>query len=372
MRLTLLIPELLWSEPGDAEANAPAERSALARILAQRRFARRTNPGWEASLLRLAGLRPDSSLAVLRARGEADPLLDATTEATETRRWLCADPVHLRFHQDRLILADGHELGLGDDELDGLARRLNVALAGRAEFFFRGPLRGYARLATAPAAPSGRASTAQALSRKIGCEVRPSDFGGDANLRGLANEIQMLLHADPLNAARSAAGKPAVNALWLWGAGEAPGAATASIGAIGAIDAIDAIAGSHPLVAGIAATLAIPALDAAPGAARRPRHALHLLDPLSTPTHYQNSLAYAAAWQALDRAQLAPTLSALRRGQLSRVDLVSPVVFGELHWQLSPLTAWLAALGRRRWPELLSALAEAAPVDSESDEKPGP
>ena len=35
----------------------------------------------------------------------------------------------------------------------------------------------------------------------------------------LQSEIQMLLQAHPLNAIREAAGQPAVNALWLGGAG---------------------------------------------------------------------------------------------------------------------------------------------------------
>lgn len=349
MRLTLLIPELLWSEPGDTEANAPASRSALAKILAQRRFVRQTNVGWEASLLRLAGLRPESSLAVLRARGETGAMLAEPIDPADARRWLCADPVHLRFHQDRLILADGHELALRDEELAALASRLNAALAGRAEFFFSGPLRGYARLA---ASPRQAPAAGQPLSRKIGREVRPGDFGDAAELRGLANEIQMLLHADPVNEARAAAGQPTVNALWLWGAGEVPGAAGS------ASDAIDAIAGEHPLIAGIANTLAIPQLDAAATGARRTRHTLHFIDALNVPTHYQNSLDYAAAWQALDSAHLGPALGALRQWQLQRVDVVAPVVFGEVHWQVSPLNAWTGRLGRRSWADLVAALAE--------------
>lgn len=349
MRLTLLIPELLWSEPGDTEANAPATRSALAKILAQRHFARQTNVGWEACLLRLAGLRPESSLAVLRARGEASPLLDEPLAPADAQRWLCADPVHLRFHQDRLILADGHELGLRSEELAAIANRLNAALAGRAEFFFSDPLRGYARLAASQAqAPAA----GQPLSRKIGCEVRPGDFGDAAELRGLANEIQMLLHADPVNEARAAAGQPTVNALWLWGAGEVPGAAGSEAGTI------DAIAGEHPLVAGIAKTLAIPQLDTTAPGARRTRHTLHFIDTLNVPTHYQNSLDYAAVWQGLDRAHLAPALAALRRWQLQQVDVVAPVVFGEVHWQVSPLNAWTGRLGRRSWADLVATLAE--------------
>lgn len=40
--------------------------------------------------------------------------------------------------------------------------------------------------------------------------------------RVLINEVQVLLHQHPRNAARSAAGQPPVNSLWLWGAGTLP------------------------------------------------------------------------------------------------------------------------------------------------------
>ena len=44
--------------------------------------------------------------------------------------------------------------------------------------------------------------------------------GADALLvHGWVNEIQMLLHEHPINAAREARGALAVNSLWLWGAG---------------------------------------------------------------------------------------------------------------------------------------------------------
>ncbi|HEX2596051.1 MAG TPA: phosphoglycerate mutase, partial [Luteimonas sp.] len=40
--------------------------------------------------------------------------------------------------------------------------------------------------------------------------------------RALASEIQVVLHNHPWNAQRTAAGKPPVNALWLWGGGTLP------------------------------------------------------------------------------------------------------------------------------------------------------
>ncbi|HKE97011.1 MAG TPA: hypothetical protein VKB34_22070 [Povalibacter sp.] len=47
--------------------------------------------------------------------------------------------------------------------------------------------------------------------------------GADARLlRRLMTELQMLLHEHPVNDVRAARGLPAVNALWLWGAGQLP------------------------------------------------------------------------------------------------------------------------------------------------------
>ncbi len=46
--------------------------------------------------------------------------------------------------------------------------------------------------------------------------------GADApGLRRLMTELQMLLHEHPVNEARARRGLPAINALWLWGAGTA-------------------------------------------------------------------------------------------------------------------------------------------------------
>ena len=366
MHLTLLIPELLWSEPGDTEANAPALQSSLANILAQRHFSKKANTGWETSLLALTGFDPDSSIASLRALGEVSP--PAPEPTSNAPQWLCADPVHLRFHQDRLILADGQELGLTMADLEALATRLNETFSGRARFHFTNPTRGYLQLA---GAKSRADSAGQALSLKIGCEVKPGDFGQSPEIRGLANEIQMFLHADPLNSARAARGLPVLNALWLWGAGETP-----KLGkppkAVAESPAVDALSGSHPLLLGIAkamTTLGRPMAlvsyrlnqDSVSALAEikatQAKHALCLVDALNSPTHYQNSNDYAGAWRSIDHALLTPSVRALRRWQLNRLHVFAPVVFGELHWHLSPLSAWKNPLSRRNWPGLIGELA---------------
>ena len=50
----------------------------------------------------------------------------------------------------------------------------------------------------------------------------------------LLNEIQVLLHQHPLNAARRARGLTPVNSLWLWGGGRLPAVSTSKLhGVIG-------------------------------------------------------------------------------------------------------------------------------------------
>jgi hypothetical protein len=47
--------------------------------------------------------------------------------------------------------------------------------------------------------------------------------GEDAGLwQARINDVQMILHGSPINAARESRGEPAINSLWLWGGGRAP------------------------------------------------------------------------------------------------------------------------------------------------------
>jgi hypothetical protein len=45
---------------------------------------------------------------------------------------------------------------------------------------------------------------------------------GSAELRALASEIEMWLHALPLNRRRQLRGEPGISSLWLWGGGQPP------------------------------------------------------------------------------------------------------------------------------------------------------
>ena len=52
--------------------------------------------------------------------------------------------------------------------------------------------------------------------------MRSPSPDGAINWMRLQNELQMVLHAHPVNAAREDAGKPTINGVWFWGGGVMP------------------------------------------------------------------------------------------------------------------------------------------------------
>ncbi|MGH8124877.1 MAG: phosphoglycerate mutase [Rhodanobacteraceae bacterium] len=81
--------------------------------------------------------------------------------------------------------------------------------------------------------------------------------------RHLFNEVQIALHAHPVNAARAAAGKRPINALWFWGAGSLPESVGSELRCIASND--DVLRGLAKL-AGAACVEPLPdALEAAHG-----------------------------------------------------------------------------------------------------------
>ena len=125
--------------------------------------------------------------------------------------WTRADPVHMQVMRDRVVLAPADAFPLAREDADALCGAINGHFAGRVELRALDGSRWCARLDREidvgdepPGGMAGREATQRA---------------GDV----LLTEIQMLLHAHPVNAAREARGEPAMNSLWFWGAGRLPG-----------------------------------------------------------------------------------------------------------------------------------------------------
>lgn len=342
MRLTLVLPELIWPEPEDKAALDRLPCPALEWLLARGAFDRAPARPYEAALAALFGLAGDAPFGALRLLGES---LDVAGPNGREGCWLCADPVHLRFHHERIVLADAGAFELEADEAHALAGGLNREFAGIGEFHVADARRWYVRL------HAGSDYAAPPLSavagRRIGGEL--PEQAGTAKLRSWLNEVQMYLHAHPVNAERERAGKPAVNSLWLWGAGALPPLADPDHDGVWAAD---------PLARGLARAGGIPVHPAPERLAALLAHAdpksaqLVVLADLLPAVMYEDSAGWREALLRLEESWFAPLRKALGRG-VDRLDLVAPTVYGQLAWQLSGFRRW--QFWRR--PRPLAALA---------------
>ncbi|MEW5966192.1 MAG: hypothetical protein AB1720_04245 [Pseudomonadota bacterium] len=252
--------------------------------------------------------------------------LAAEGEAPGEAWWLRADPVHLRVMRDRIVLAGSEALALSREEADALAaaigRHFGAELAPRPYH----PQRWYLRYADAP----DLITTPLAVA--IGRDIDPLlPQGADAmTFRSRLNELQMLLHDHPVNAAREARGEPAVNSLWLWGGGRAPAP------------------GRNPpsVHARHAATLALAAscgarihtLPGQLGAQRLGTQDVVVLDTLTESGQVGDAWGWREAMRALERDWFAPLRSQLRKTGPQGVRLLDPDHGKALH--LTAGDAW--------------------------------
>lgn len=167
--------------------------------------------------------------------------------------WLNADPVHLRFQQEHLILADSGSFAVladsgsfavAPDEAAALAAAVNEHLAGRGRVHVTAPERWYLQLAGLAAPPLSTVAGRRIESLLATALPTPE-------LRRLHNELQMLLHGHPLNQRREQAGQLPINGPWLWGDGALPAPAAGGYATL---------YGDNALARGLAAASGVPAL----------------------------------------------------------------------------------------------------------------
>ncbi|QOY96438.1 hypothetical protein IM543_11830 [Massilia sp. UMI-21] len=173
-------------------------------------------------LVRSLGLAPDGrpAFAAAAMRGFGLDPADGT--------WFIVNPAHIQIARSHSMMADLRHLGLRADEGRALyeaARPLceevgHPLLYGDAQTWF---LRADDWTGIEPATPDAVAGMDLSDFVPRGKQALP--------LRRLQNEVQMLWHSHPVNAAREEHRLPAVNTFWLWGAaGAAPRAAAALTG----------------------------------------------------------------------------------------------------------------------------------------------
>src|SRR5574340_1257270 len=211
MRLHLVVPGLLWPRETAAQTARGLRLPALGTLIGRAGATAHAPLSFAAWLAHAFGIdTPDPPYAALRVAAAAiDPGDDW---------WICIDPIHLRFARDTLVVGSADELDLAADEGQALVAALNEHFPDLGEFIVTGNerwalrLKRPARIVTHP------------LEFVRGRQWHPFlPTGDDARdwIRTL-NEMQMLLHAQPVNTTREARGRPTANSVWAWGAGKQP------------------------------------------------------------------------------------------------------------------------------------------------------
>jgi hypothetical protein len=222
--------------------------------------------------------------------------------------WLCADPVHLLLQRDTFAVAEGVRFDLTAGQVSEIVESLNSHFAADGmRFFAPHPSRWYLRLEHAP-----RLQTIP-LAEAAGHDMQPLMPGGPDALQWhrCLNEIQMLLHAHPVNQALEQQGRLPVNSLWLWGGGELS-QSTANPGTT--------VWANDPLTVGLVKSQGVEPNPLPPTATDwLEQHQLYenhliVLDSLDI-SDMQHRLSM------LEKDWFAPMLAALRAGRLARLDL---------------------------------------------------
>ncbi|MHB8472376.1 MAG: hypothetical protein ACYDC8_05885 [Gammaproteobacteria bacterium] len=170
---------------------------------------------YEELMLALFGVAADPS---------GDPPIAAITRlgegaAAEDGYWLRADPIHLYADQARLLLFAPETLAIQLHEAQHLGAAINSwydAAGWRLEIPH--PQRWYLRLPNSPGIRTH--SLADVMGHDIDAFLPYGKNG--KRWHGVLNEIQMLLHASPVNIERETQGLAVINSVWFWGGGELP------------------------------------------------------------------------------------------------------------------------------------------------------
>ena len=304
MHVTLLVPDLFWPRDDGGAACRELELPAIERFISRAR--RRIFPplsleAWLCQAFEVERQQdwPVAPITLVHDGGDASD-----------HYWLRADPVHLAAQRDRLTLLDASVLNPDAEDAAELIAILNRHFAGDGlAFQAPHPARWYLRVPGTP-----RLATRE-LSLAAGRDIASAMPAGEDSprWRRVLNEIQMLLHEQPVNQRRESRGELSINSVWLWGGGRRqtiPGQHFSHVGGGNVIASALAEKISAETVAG----------TALPAANRDSR----VLVVAETPSaRHGDDRSWRQALVEIERAWFAPLLLALRRRDIDELALVT-------------------------------------------------
>lgn len=231
--------------------------------------------------------------------------------------WLRADPVHLSFDRDRLVLADAQKLEITPEQAGRLvAEIMEVFIADGWLLKAPHPARWYLKPKRAP-----QLITAP-LSQVVGRDIRWFLPRGpdEKPWQTIMNEIQILLHGSTVNVEREKEGKLPVNSLWFWGSGRLPRIAPVTWAGVWSNEPVSQ---SLAKLSGTpAAGLPASYVDWRRQAKTGGEH-LVILDAAHDATLYADAPRWQEAMEKLEADWMEPLLCDLKAGSLDRATVVT-------------------------------------------------
>jgi len=318
-KVTLFIPSLL-PPPADTFGEAPMQRyPALEQIVARGHASSADCSNSAAWLCESFGVRKqlDWPAAPISLQGEGgDP---------GRSFWLCANPVHLQVQRDQLVLTPPASLSISETESRSLIETLNRHFAADGLVFVApDPQRWYLRM------PSFPDLHTVALEDAVGRDINHLLPSGNDRMHyhGLFNEVQMLLHAHPVNEARDEAGIALVNSVWFWGGGTLPPAIRSPW---------TQLVGDSPLLRGLGRLADVPVASLAKGSDFTVT--TDALVVLPGPDQHAD-MDRARELGRLERDWIAPLLKRLRSGEIRHLEIATTCAGKGLRWSICSRDLW--------------------------------
>lgn len=242
--------------------------------------------------------------------------------------WLSADPVHLQVNRDQLILLAPETLSITDAEAVALCAALNHHFAADGLSFLAPQAhRWYLKTARPPCIHTS------SLSRVVGQDVDRMLPEGEDRLvwHRIFNEVQMLLHAHPVNEKREQRGALPINSLWFSGGGTLPSAGTS----------IQAVIGSSALAHGLAKLTQIPFIATEDGMAAIGGNdvLIELNDPARASVRL-DAVAWKDALEHLEQHWFSPLAGMLRSGRIRQLIIATVAGGRSYRWSIGRMNLW--------------------------------
>jgi hypothetical protein len=321
-QLQLIIPSLFPPQDIATEVCAGLHLPALEKLLARGNASSSPAESLEARICATFGVQ-----AVAPVRAVADGLEEGG------HYWLCADPVSLRLTTAQVLLLP--DVMPSEDEAAALCAGLNEHFAVMGlHFSAPHPQRWYVQVDAVP-----QMTTTSLRQVAWGDAKLHTPQGVDAlRWQRIATEVQMLLHAHPLNRARAERGELPINCLWFWGGGRAMPLASSA----------NAVGGDYGLVGAFARAAGIQPVDSLQAMLDgQSENGLWICLAPGEALQRGDLYAWREAVQQVEQQYARPLLKALQAGRLQRFTLEVLREDAAHRFELTRSAAWKLWRGAR-------------------------